>query len=165
MAGYIPGMPRTRTTLLTTLALAGTAAALPAAAQAQNPYTGKGICGPAYELSREVPLRSNNGAVQMGRMQVLYGFGVENKTCVVLLKDRQVGRATFTSLRAAGFVKNPLKTQWREDAKEYSYYAGPLYFKDVPNCVRIGGYMNVPEGREGILVEGGYRSVRCRPVR
>lgn len=119
------------------------------AAAATNPYSGKQVCGSSYELSRSVPVRSFNQKVLMGRLEVWYS-GQTGRSCGVMFKVRQVGRPTFTSV---SFVRRGKEPNWKQNEGAFSYYAGPLKIKATPSNVRIGGYMNVPDGREGIHVE------------
>ena len=134
-------------------ALAAASLVAPSAASAQgNPYTAHQICGSSYALAQDIPLRSNNGAVVMGQLKLMYSLQT-GKSCGVLLKTRQVGRATFTSVSVAKKARTP---KWIDDPGHFSYYAGPVFAKGTPACVRIGGYMNVPDGREGLYVEPGW---------
>jgi hypothetical protein len=100
-------------------------------------------------MAQEIPLRSNSGAVVMGNLKLMYSLQT-GKSCGVLLKARQIGRATFTSVSVARKARIP---RWIEDGDYFRYYAGPVYASGTPACVRIGGYMNVPDGREGLWVE------------
>jgi serine/threonine-protein kinase len=145
-------MRRSTKSLIAAAAVAATPLAVPAVAPAANPYTAKQICGPSYFLAQDIPLRSNNGAVQMGRLKLLFS-GETGKSCGVLLKTRQIGRPTFTQVSVARSARKP---RWIENKGFFSYYAGPVYAKGTPACVRIGGYMNVPNGREGLYVEPGW---------
>ncbi len=120
------------------------------AAAAGNPYNGKRVCGSSYELSRSIPVRSFNKKVLMGRLEVWYS-GQTGRSWGVMFKVRQVGRPTYTSV---SFVRRGQEPNWKQNDGAFSYYAGPLKIKAVPSKVRIGGYMNVPDGREGIHVEG-----------
>jgi hypothetical protein len=139
---------------LTTLTATVAALAIaPAAAPAKgNPYTAKQICGPSYALAQDIPLRSNNGQVLMGRLKLMYSLQT-GKSCGVLLKARQIGRPTFTSVTVA---RKRRHVRWIQDAGNFSYYAGPVYAEGTPACVRIGGFMSVVGGREGIFVEPGW---------
>ena len=134
-------------------ALALAPLAVPAAAPAvTNPYTAQQVCGPSYALAQDIPLRSNNNAVLMGRLKLMYSLQT-GRSCGVLLKVRQVGRPTFTSVSVAKQAKRP---KWIDDGASFSYYAGPVFAHGTPACVRIGGFMSVPGGREGLYVEPGW---------
>ncbi|HEU4973991.1 MAG TPA: hypothetical protein VFT50_02795 [Baekduia sp.] len=134
-------------------ALAATTALAPATASAaRNPYTAKGICGPTYALAQQIPLRSNNGQVLMGRINLMYSLAT-GKSCGVVIKARQIGRPTYTAVSVA---RKARRVHWKQDAGPFSYYAGPVYAKGTPACVRVGGFMSVPHGREGIWVEPGW---------
>jgi len=149
-------MSRHRSTAIATvLAVAGLAA--PAGAQAAgNPYTAQQVCGPSYALAQSIPLRSNDGKVQMGQISLMYSLET-GKSCGVVMKTRQIGRATYTSVTVGKKPKKPTKpVNWKEDAGDFRYYAGPVYASGTPACVRVGGYMHVPHGREGIYVEPGW---------
>jgi hypothetical protein len=146
---------RTSRKIIGALAVAAATAGAPATAQAANPYTGQQVCGPSYALAQDIPLRSNNNAVQMGQLQLWYSLQT-GKSCGVLLKVRQVGRATPTSVSVAAYRRDARRARWIHDSGNFSYYAGPVYAKGTPACVRIGGFMSVPGGREGLFVEPGW---------
>jgi hypothetical protein len=138
-----------RKTVIAT-ALAATSLLVPATAPAAaNPYAAQQICGSTYAMAQEIALRSNNGAVVMGNLKLMYSLQT-GKSCGVLLKARQIGRATFTSVSVARKARTP---RWIEDGGYFRYYAGPVYANGTPACVRIGGFMSVPDGREGLFVE------------
>ena len=142
-------MPRSLTKTLTVSALTAAAlAAPPAAWAAPNPYTGQEICGPTFGLYRDIPIRSHDGKVEMGRLQVLVSAWA-GKSCAVVIKTRRVGQPTFTSVSIA---KQRKKIRWTHDDGRFRYYAGPVYAKGP--CTRAGGYLHYPNGREGIFVEG-----------
>ena len=135
------------------VALAATTFAAPAIALgAGNPYTAPQICGPSYAMAQQIPLYSNNRQVLMGRLKLMYSLGT-GKSCGVLLKARQIGRPTFTSVSVARKARVP---RWIDDPGSFSYYSGPVYVRGTPACVRIGGFMSVPNGREGLYVEPGW---------
>ena len=87
-----------------------------------------------------------------GRLKLMYSL-TTGRSCGVLLKARQIGRPTFTSVSVARRART---LRWKEDRGTFSYYAGPVYAYGTPACVRIGGFMSVPHGREGLYVEPGF---------
>jgi serine/threonine-protein kinase len=146
--------------ILAAVVLAAATAGAPASASAAgNPYTAQQVCGGSYTLAQDIPLRSNNGAVLMGNLRLMYSLQT-GKSCGVLLKARQIGRPTPTSVSVAKYVRDARNTRWIDDAGSFSYYAGPVYANGTPACVRIGGFMSVPGGREGLFVEPGWTGCR-----
>jgi hypothetical protein len=140
-----------RAVIATTLSAA--LLAVPASASAAgNPYTAQQVCGPSYAMAQEIPLWSNNRQVVMGQIKLMYSLQT-GKSCGVLLKSRQIGVATYTSVSVARKARTP---NWIDDGGNFQYYAGPVYARGTPACVRIGGFMSVPGGREGLFVEPGW---------
>ena len=144
-----------RTLIAGALAAAALAATAGSAAAAANPYTPVQICGPSYSVAQSTPLMSNHGGNQLGQVYLLYSLET-GKSCGVTLKVRQIGVSSFTSVSIARYAKTP---NWKNDGDYYQYYAGPRYVDGVPSCVRVGGYMKIPQGREGIYVEPAWE--RC----
>jgi hypothetical protein len=130
--------------------------AVPSSASAANPYTGQQICGPGYTLAKSYPLRSNDGSVLLGTLQVLQKTAGANRSCGVLLKERQIGVATYTSVHLARYRSDPTQVNWVPDSGNFEYYAGPVYVDCLAAGTRIGGAMTVPGGREGQWVEPGW---------
>jgi len=149
-------MHRLRSTVIATATVAAGLVVPTGAQAAANPYTAQQVCGSSYTLAQSIPLRSNDGKVLLGQISLMYSLET-GKSCGVVMKTRQVGRATHTSVTVG---KKPKKAsqpvKWKEDAGPFKYYAGPVYAKGTPACVRVGGYMHVPNGREGIYVEPGW---------
>jgi hypothetical protein len=142
-----------RTKLALGAAAVAAALAVPSSASAANPYTGQQICGAGYSLAKSYPLRSNDGAVLLGTLQVLQKTAGTNRSCGVLLKERQIGVATYTSVNIARYRNDPANVNWVGDSGNFMYYAGPVYVDCLAAGTRIGGYMSVPGGREGQWVE------------
>lgn len=125
--------------------LAATAAATvlaPSAAQAANPYTAAGVCGPGYGVIQRHSILGPKGGV-LGTA-VLTWNGATQKNCAVTLKRRAVGTATWTETSIA-------KKNGRYKAQDgfFSYYAGPLYVKAPGTCVIFGGRMRDAQGNGG----------------
>ena len=133
-------------------AVAVTAACLAApagAVAATNPYTPQQVCGRSYTTAQSAYLWSLDQKVVLGRSYLMYSLQT-GKSCAVTLKLRKVGTPTYTSATVGRKAKH---VRWRDDSGYYRYYAGPMYAAATPACVRYGGYMKIPHGREGLWVE------------
>ncbi len=138
--GYTVSMRSFRTLLTAT---AAAVAAVPAAtAQAANPYTAAGVCGPGYGVIQRHNVTGPKGGV-LGTA-VLAWNGSTQKNCAVMLKRRAVGVATWTEVSLAKKGGG-----YRAQDGFFSYYAGPLYVKAPGTCVIFGGRMRDARGNGG----------------
>ena len=96
----------------------------------------------------------------MGTLQVLQKTAGVNRSCGVLLKERQIGVATYTSVHLARYRRDPANVTWVGDSGDFRYYAGPVYVDCLAAGTRIGGFMRFPSGRVGQWVEPSW-SGRC----
>ena len=97
-----------------------------------NPYTPRGVCGTAFAIIDQAPLKSADGTL-LGRVFLLYN-STTSKNCTVTLKTTDVGVKTATSayLEVEGAARVT-------DSGSFQYYAGPVKDKADATCVQWGG--------------------------
>lgn len=92
----------------------------------RNPYDPVAVCGSSYYVIDSVRLST------YGTANLLWSSSA-GKNCVVTLKMRNVGTATYTT----AFLQPTGKSR-STDAGYFKYYAGPVR-RTAPSCVKWGG--------------------------
>ncbi len=130
------------------IAIAIVAAILTAAAPASarsNPYTPGQACGAGYTVVRSHPLTANsNHNVLLATSYLLYNRSKGNN-CAVTMKNRAIGRATYTTATIKKKSGNAYDAV--TDHGYFKYFAGPVYVHAVRTCVKYGAAVSQPVGR------------------
>ena len=111
---------------------ASAAAAGTATGTTTNPYSPRQVCGNAFQIIDEAPLRGADGSLA-GRVFLLFN-AANGKNCTVTLKAVSVGVATPASayLEVQGATR-------LTDSGAFQYYAGPVKAAAANQCVKWGG--------------------------
>lgn len=116
----------------------------PASAQ-PNPYTPGKACGAGYSVVRSHPMTANsNHNVLLATSYLLYNRSTGNN-CAVTMKNRAIGRATYTTATIKKKSGNPYDAI--TDHGYFKYFAGPVYVHAVRTCVKYGAAVSQPVGR------------------
>ncbi|WP_199561924.1 spore-associated protein [Micromonospora deserti] len=120
--------------------------AVPAPAQAANPYSPQGVCGSGYSVIDSAPISTSK---LWATVYLLYNSGNGNN-CVVTIKQADIGTATYTE---AKLQIEGSSTVYR-DGGSYSYYAGPVRRYAAGKCVRWGGVASDRAGQSFSIWSG-----------
>jgi serine/threonine-protein kinase len=97
-----------------------------------NPYTPRSVCGAAFVVIDQAPLKGADGTL-LGRVYLLYN-ATNKKNCTTTIKTTDIGTAT-----AAMAYLEPEGAARVTDSGSFQYYAGPVKGKAGATCVKWGG--------------------------
>jgi hypothetical protein len=117
---------------------------LPANA-AVNPYDPTELCGSSYQQIDDKVLLTANMDDIYGDMYLMYS-ATTKKNCVVTIKTKFVGTATWTNVKLEDEDGHVV-----QDPGNYRYYSGPRYLYAPGKCVRYSGAIYSGPNKTGRL--------------